>query len=110
VRFRETAAGLQGHVFDHENVGTHHSGASLRGPRRCTKLLTRDEARRALAGEEPDVVRDEVRVALTDCKEILRAQEEKKRISLGSLSRPRLLCVKVARLTSEISSSLRVIT
>jgi hypothetical protein len=46
----------------------------------------------ALAGEEPDVVRHEVRVALTDCKEILRAQEEKKRISLGSLSRPRLLC------------------
>jgi hypothetical protein len=29
----------------------------------------------ALAGEEPDVVRDEVRVALGDCEEIFRAQE-----------------------------------
>ena len=34
----------------------------------------------ALAGEEPDVVRDEVRVALGDCEAIFRAQEANKRM------------------------------
>jgi hypothetical protein len=35
----------------------------------------------ALAGEEPDVVRDEVRVALGDYEAIFRAQETNKRMS-----------------------------
>ena len=46
----------------------------------------------ALAGEDPEAIREGVRVALADCEEIFRAQEEKKRISLGTLSCPRLLC------------------
>jgi hypothetical protein len=38
----------------------------------------------ALAGEDLDAIREGVRVALADYEEIFRAQEEKKRISLGT--------------------------
>jgi hypothetical protein len=35
---------------------------------------------RALAGEDPEVIREGIRVALADCEEIFRAQEMQKRM------------------------------
>jgi hypothetical protein len=51
----------------------------------------------ALAGEEPDVVRDEVRVALGDYEAIFRAQETNKRMRDNAALVCRALCrVRVA--------------
>ena len=46
----------------------------------------------ALAGEEPDVVRDEVRVALGDYEAIFRAQETNKRMRDNAALVCRALC------------------
>ena len=46
----------------------------------------------ALAGEEPDVVRDEVRVALGDYEAIFRAQETNKRMRDNAAHACRALC------------------
>ena len=46
----------------------------------------------ALAGEEPDVVRDEVRVALGDYQAIFRAQETSKRMRDNAARVSRALC------------------
>ena len=46
----------------------------------------------ALAGEEPDVVRDEVRVALGDYEAIFRAQETNKRTRDNAAHACRALC------------------
>ena len=46
----------------------------------------------ALAGEEPDVVRDEVRVALGDYEAIFRLQERKKRMRDQAAHACRTLC------------------
>jgi hypothetical protein len=46
----------------------------------------------ALAGEEPDVVRDEVRVALGDYEAIFRAQETNKRMRDNAARVCRALC------------------
>ena len=46
----------------------------------------------ALAGEEPDVVRDEVRVALGDYEAIFRAQETNKRMKDKAAHACRALC------------------
>ena len=37
----------------------------------------------ALAGEDPEAIREGVRVALADCEEIFRAQEMQKRLGQG---------------------------
>ena len=50
-------------------------------------MLTRDEARRIAANiEEPDAVREGVRVALAKCEAIFRLQEPKKRMRTGRLT------------------------
>jgi hypothetical protein len=49
----------------------------------------------ALAGEEPDVVRDEVRVALGDYEAIFRAQETNKRMRAKRLT-PAARCAALA--------------
>ena len=46
----------------------------------------------ALAGEEPDAVRDEVRVALADYEAIFRAQEPNKRMKDKAARVCRALC------------------
>jgi len=46
----------------------------------------------ALAGEEPDAVREGVRVALADCEAIFRAQEPNKRMKDGAAHACRALC------------------
>jgi hypothetical protein len=46
----------------------------------------------ALAGEEPDVVRDEVRVALGDYEAIFRAEETNKRMRDNAALACRALC------------------
>jgi hypothetical protein len=46
----------------------------------------------ALAGEEPDAVREGVRVALADCEEIFRAQETHKRMKDKAAHACRALC------------------
>ena len=54
----------------------------------------------ALAGEEPDVVRDEVRVALGDYEAIFRAQETNKRMRDNAALGCRALCC--ARVVAEM--------
>jgi hypothetical protein len=46
----------------------------------------------ALAGEEPEAVREGVRVALTDCEALFRAQEPKKRMKDQAARACRALC------------------
>ena len=46
----------------------------------------------ALAGENPDAIREGVRVALTDCEEIFRAQEVNKRMKDKATHACRALC------------------
>jgi len=46
----------------------------------------------ALAGENPDAIREGVRVALTDCEEIFRAQETNKRMRDQAAHACRALC------------------
>ena len=46
----------------------------------------------ALASENPDAVRDGVRVALADCEEIFRAQEKNKRMRTRRLTPAAPLC------------------
>jgi ethanolamine utilization microcompartment shell protein EutL len=46
----------------------------------------------ALAGEEPDAVREGVRVALADCEAIFRAQEANKRMRDKAAHACRALC------------------
>ena len=46
----------------------------------------------ALAGEEPDAVREGVRVALADCEAIFRAQETNKRMRDQATRVCRALC------------------
>ena len=45
----------------------------------------------ALVGEDPDAIRDGVRVALADCGEIYRAQEVNKRSARHALCRARII-------------------
>jgi len=54
----------------------------------------------ALAGEEPDAVREGVRVALADCEAIFRAQETHKRMKDKAAHACHALCR--ARLVEEI--------
>jgi hypothetical protein len=49
----------------------------------------------ALAGEEPDAIREGVRVALADCEEIFRVQERNKRMK-GQGSSPAARCAALA--------------
>jgi hypothetical protein len=46
----------------------------------------------ALAGENPDAIREGVRVALADCEEIFRAQETNKRMRDKAALACRALC------------------
>jgi ethanolamine utilization microcompartment shell protein EutL len=46
----------------------------------------------ALAGEEPNAVREGVRVALSDCEEVFRAQETNKRMKDKAAHACRALC------------------
>jgi hypothetical protein len=49
----------------------------------------------ALAGEEPDAIREGVRVALSDCEAIFRLQEPKKRMRAKRLT-PAARCAALA--------------
>jgi hypothetical protein len=54
----------------------------------------------ALAGEDPEAIREGVRVALADCEEIFRAQETDKRMKDKAAHACRALCR--ARVTEEL--------
>ena len=54
----------------------------------------------ALAGEEPDAVREGVRVALAKCEAIFRLQEPKKRMRDQARLTPAARCAALAQPTS----------
>jgi hypothetical protein len=62
----------------------------------------------ALAGEEPDAVREGVRVALGDCEAIFRAQEDNKRMRDHAARVCRALCHSrvVAEMGARIAGAL----
>jgi hypothetical protein len=59
----------------------------------------------ALAGEEPDAVREGVRVAFADCEEIFRARETNKRMRDKAAHACRALCR--ARIVEEMQRRMR---
>jgi hypothetical protein len=59
----------------------------------------------ALAGEEPDAVREGVHVALADCEAIFRAQEPNKRMRDKAVHACRTLCR--ARIAEELTPTQR---
>jgi ethanolamine utilization microcompartment shell protein EutL len=57
----------------------------------------------ALAGEDPDAIREGVRVALADCEEVFRAQETNKRMKDKAAHACQALCR--ARVAEELQRS-----